>query len=324
MPFCEGISILRRKNSILAILIFLIAVSVWPQTDIRQFDQITLIAAEKDMKAGMYLAELLTDRIDQFQIKMGLFPEFRYTIHIAANDKEYQRFTGNAGGIIEFSDAFYSRKDQTAYVRNPADLHSLDKTITILMHEYIHAFVFRYFRNAPLWFHEGMAVYFTEGLPYERFLSFIQLYVFGDMPSLNDMTDHYPKNPVEWEAFYMKSAYAIDYMLKTNPRQFFRFWDSALPVRDFDRSMLVGFQASKERIGARFDEYLRSKVRLEMLVGVSIIIWTLMPFLAIIAWIRKKFVNRKIHREWERLSPAENTDPQLQEDTGATDDPAIR
>ncbi len=289
------------------------SISVWAQTEIREMGRITLIAAQKDMKAGMYLAEKLSDRIDTFEVKMGLFPKFVYRIHVAANDREYQRYTGNSGGIIEFSNAFYSRRDQTAYVRNPADLHDLDGTVTILLHEYIHAFVFRYFRNAPLWFHEGMAVYYTEGLPYDRFLSFLQLYLFGEVPMLNDMVDRYPKNPVEWEAFYMKSAYAVDYMLKTSPRQYFTLWDSALPVRDFDRSMLSGFQASKESFGHRFDEYLRKKMRLEMLIGFSLVIWTLLPFLVIIAWIRKKILNRKIRKDWEAL-----------ENAGATDDPSLR
>ncbi len=277
------------------------AVSLCAQTEIRKLDRITLIAAKKDMKAGMYLAEKLSMRIEGFEEKMGLYPQFPYRVHVAANDKEYAKFSGNAGGIIEFSNAFYSRKDHTAYVRNPADLHDLDGTVTILLHEYIHAFVFRYFRNAPLWFHEGMAVYYAEGLPYQRFLAFLQLYLFGGVPRLNEMIDGYPKNPVEWEAFYMKSAYAVDYMLKENPRQYFTMWDSALPVRDFDRSMLRGFQASKERFGNRFDEYLRRKMRLELLVGFSIVIWTILPFLVIIAWIRKKILNRRIHKGWEQM-----------------------
>lgn len=302
----------------------LLIASIWSQTEIRKLDHITLIAAEKDMKAGMYLAERLTDRIEKFQIKMGLFPEFNYRIHIAANDRQYRDFTGQSGGIIEFSAAFYSQRNQTAYVRNPVDLHNLDHVVTVLMHEYIHAFVFKYWRNAPLWFHEGMAVYYTEGLPYNRFVSFLQLYLFGEVPALNDMVKRYPKNPVEWEAFYMKSAYAVDYMLKKSPRQFFTLWDNALPIRDFNRAMLIGFQASADRFGQEFDEYLAKKMRMEMLVGFSLVIWMLLPFLMIIAWIRKKITGRRIQREWESVQAKADQTQAAQENTPATDDEESR
>ncbi len=307
--YSKGISNLPKRISLLTVFLLLISASLLAQTEIRQLDRITLIAAQQDMQAGEYLAKKVSAHIDRFQIKMGLFPRFSYRIHIARDDSQYREFTGSAGGIIEFSNAFYSHKDQTAYVRNPADLHDLDHVVTVLFHEYIHAFVFRYWKDAPLWFHEGMAVYYTEGLPYSRFLSFIQLYIFGEVPRLNDMSDHYPKNPVEWEAFYMKSAYAIDFMLKKYPRQYFTLWDYALPHRDFNRAMRAAFMASPENIGAQFDEYLRKKMRMEMLIGFSMLIWMFMPFLVFIAWIRKKFINRRIRRNWELL---ENTDETIE------------
>ena len=125
--------------------------------------------------------------LDDFHRKLGQYPELPVKIFILAEDAEYYRFARTSSEIIEFSRAFYSSRTGTIYLRNPREQRNFVQINRILLHEYIHHFVSHYWVNVPLWFTEGMAVYFSGDLNMDREINFVKNYILGNSLKLEQM-----------------------------------------------------------------------------------------------------------------------------------------
>jgi len=217
---------------------------------------------------------------------------------LAENSKEYTSFTKNRKGIIEFSNAMYNQKENRIYLRSPGELGSYTKINKVLLHEYIHAFVGYYFQKVPLWFNEGMAVYFSADLGYDRELNFIWNRLAGNTLPLNKMVSKYPKNQVEWESFYAKSGLAVKYLATKKKANFYRFWEMAEKGNSFPKSFRMVFYQSFQGFSNSFEVYAKRHFHFGILFASSSLLWGVMPFVFLIAVLRKKLKTRRIAKEW--------------------------
>lgn len=231
---------------------------------------------------------------------MGAYLDEPINIKIAADKKEYETWTENGSAILEFSQAFYDRKSDTIHLRNPSEWKNLSHLRRLLLHEYIHHFVGHFWKNPPLWFNEGMAVYFSGDMGFERELNFARNYILGNSRTLNMMKYGYPRNQIEWESFYAKSGLAVKYIYLKKRVEFYRIWDLAKPDHDFDSAFFKAFQMSTEEFSRQFENYAKTHFRVEILLASSGIIWSLLPLVLIVAVVRKKIINRRKLKVWER------------------------
>lgn len=279
------------------------------------FTDFDILFTQKDIKYVQKIAPILSDGIDDFQRQLGQYPDFKITIKIAADNREYHEFTSGSNGIIEFSEAFYSSRNKTIYLRNPAELKNFTNLYRILLHEYIHAFIDHYWQDAPLWFHEGMAVFFSNDLSLDREFNFIKNYLLGNSRKLIEMERNYPENRIEWESFYAKAGMAVKYLFQNRRADFFRFWDDAFPHRNFKISFQRIFLMSPSGYSLLFEDYSRTHFRMEILLASTGIIWSIFPLILIIGWIRKKIVNRRIIGQWQaedkKKTAGENEDERI-------------
>ncbi len=257
------------------------------------FDNIYLEYHEADGRIAAVLGKRLADDIGDFQKKIGQYPELETHIIIAANHEEYRTFLQEGMEIQEFSQALYRRSTNTIYIRNPRDNLRYDTLSKILLHEYIHSFVYHYFSNAPLWFHEGMAVYFSEDFSHNRELGLVRDYLFGNTLPLSRMRDSYPGNRIEWEAFYAKSALAVRYLFQNKPSQFYQLWQAAKPYSKFNGAFLRNFKYTPLDFSIYFEEYCKTHFRSEIILALSGMIWLLFPFLFIIGYLRRRQKSKK-------------------------------
>ncbi len=256
--------------------------------EVLEYDNIYLEYQGEDGRIAAELGKRLAKEIGDFQKKTGHYPELETHIIIAANREEYKTFLQKGVEIQEFSQAFYKRSTNTIYIRNPHDNLRYDTLSKILLHEYIHSFVYHYFINAPLWFHEGMAVYFSNDFSHNRELGLARDYLFGNTLPLSQMRKSYPENRIEWESFYAKSALAVRYLFQNKPGQFYQLWQVARPSSKFNAAFLKSFKYTPLDFSIYFEEYCETHFRSEIILALSGMIWLLFPFLFIIGYFRRR------------------------------------
>lgn len=260
---------------------------------------ITIKSSPQHQEFAHNLLLTLNKNIDKFQRKIGVYPEFALDIVLAENSDEYSAFTKHRTGIIEFSNAMYNQKQNTIYLRSPAELGSYAKINKVLLHEYIHAFVGHYFKKVPLWFNEGMAVYFSDDLGYDRELNFIWNRLAGNTLPLNKMVSGYPKNQVEWESFYAKSGLAVKYLATKQKPNFYRFWEIAEQRKNFPTAFRMSFFQTYQAFSNSFQNYAKRHFHYGILFASSSLLWGIMPFVFLIGVLRKKIKTRRIAKRWK-------------------------
>jgi len=280
--------------------LFLFLIFIFSSSFAAEFtlDSITITSSPQHQEFAQNLLLNLNKNIEKFQRKIGVYPDFELDIIMAENSKEYTTFTKNRKGIIEFSSAMYNQKENTIYLRSPGELGSYSKINKVLLHEYIHAFVGHYFKKVPLWFNEGMAVYFSNDLGYDRELNFIWNRLAGNTLPLNKMVSRYPENQVEWESFYAKSGLAVKYLATKQKPNFYRFWELAEKKRSFPAAFRMSFFQSYQMFSNNFQNYAKRHFHFGLLLASSSLLWGVMPFVFLIAVLRKKLKTRRIAKAW--------------------------
>ena len=246
-----------------------------------------------------------------FQKSVGVYLDSPITIRIAADKKEFSNWTGSDSGILEFSQAFYDSRTETIYLRHPAELKSLVLLQRILLHEYIHHFVGKLWKHSPLWFNEGMAVYFSGDMGMDRELNFAKNSILGNSRPLGMMRHSYPRNRLEWESFYAKSGLAVKYLYSQKRVEFYRLWDFSGKDANFDSAFLKAFLMSVNDFSGFFEDYAKSHFRLEILLASTGMIWTILPLVLIIGAIRRKILNRKKLQVWEKEADQDSAPPEI-------------
>ncbi len=285
------------KKLIFFLLLFVTTISTF-YASVQTFENITLSGKQKDIEIIQKVLWQFDDDIRNFQRSVGSYLDSKINIKIAADKEEYNTWTKGNGKVIEFSQAFYNRKTNTIFLRHPSELKSLTALRRILLHEYIHHFVGKFWRNPPLWFNEGMAVYFTGDLGFEREMNFARNYVLGNSRSLEMMKYHYPRNQIEWESFYAKSGLAVKYLYQKK-QEFYRLWDNSIPDGEFENAFRKSFLMTTRDFSIIFEEYARTHFRAELLLASTGMIWSILPLVLIAGVIRKKIKNRKQLKVWK-------------------------
>ena len=285
------------KKLIFLLLLFVTTISTF-YASVQTFENITLSGKQKDIEIIQKVLMQFDADIRNFQRSVGSYLDSKINIKIAADKEEYNTWTKGSGKVIEFSQAFYNRKTNTIFLRHPSELKSLTALKRILLHEYIHHFVGKFWRNPPLWFNEGMAVYFTGDLGFEREMNFARNYVLGNSRSLEMMKYHYPRNQIEWESFYAKSGLAVKYLYQKK-QEFYRLWDNSIPDGEFENAFRKSFLMTTRDFSIIFEEYARTHFRAELLLASTGMIWSILPLVLIAGVIRKKIKNRKQLKVWK-------------------------
>ncbi len=253
----------------------------------------------RDSKIVLQLSKNIWSDVSEFQKAISFYPDLKAEIVIAPDSNFYQSLIEGYSGLIEFSEAHYATGKKTIYIRNLRDLSNLNRLRTIILHEYIHLFIDNYFTDAPLWFHEGMAVFFSNDLSYDKELLFAKEHLLGSSLTLNEMATNYPAEAVRWSQVYTKSALALQYLKSNYKEGFYQFWDYADQGLDFNQAFIRAFNISPSQFSQLFENYLARKYRIEIILASTSVIWGILPLILLLSWLRKKFLNRKIKKAWE-------------------------
>jgi len=238
------------------------------------------------------IAGPLTRRIEKLHLNLGVQTSDAVDIFILPDRQTYRLKTVGKGKIVEFSEAFYSRVERRIYVRSPDQIN--DDYLQILIHEYIHWLLDTIFLDAPLWFHEGMATYFSGQFGFDKHVTFLQMRFWGRYLKLNDMQRFYPANQSDWQLFYLTSSLSIHYIMSKRLDEWNRLWDIVAWAREdgrllrFHRVFQDAFGQSVGSFALSYDRFARSLAFQYIFYGVNVLIFTLMPLIIVIGWLKRR------------------------------------
>lgn len=293
-----------------------------------RYGDIRVWSAPKDTAYANIIVKKLHQRINAFQIQLGVYPVKPLVIKILPNRKEYKILTSGKGKLVESSEAFYSPSEQIIYVRSP-DQISMESYDNVLMHEYIHWFLDETLTNVPLWFHEGMAFYFSGQFNFQAYYDFTRYRFMGYHISLNDMEINYPVDKNYWNMFYLTSAFAISNLETKRNLQWQEFWNivgfiynrssnTQSTKSNFIRVFNSAFQMSLFAFSKDYDKTLKRYGWQFPFVGINAIIFALLPLVIISAWLRNR---RRMKSLTDHTEVIDNVidNPEYETHSGETD-----
>jgi hypothetical protein len=263
-----------------------------------RYGDIRVTAAPKDTSYAMLVVKKLHQRINAFQMQLGVYPTRTLDLKIVPSRQEYKRITYGKGKLVESSEAFYSPHDRVIYVRSPEQVSQMIYD-ALLMHEYIHWFLDETLDNVPLWFHEGMAMYYSGQFGFQTYYDFSRYRFMGYKLSLSGMAYNYPSDKSYWSMFYLTSVFAVNSMATKYHAKWLDFWDMVsyhynrtVPggnVRsDFTQTFYASYKMSLFAFSRDFDKTIKRYGWQFPLIGINAIIFSLLPFVVLAGWLRSR------------------------------------
>ena len=169
---------------------------------------------ENDEKIIAQIKNELSDRIIQLQQTIRSLRDLEITINIAPNPSIYAEWILGKHIVFENSIGYAELETNQIYIKNLSSLPGKPELITLLMHEYIHLYIYDHFPDAPLWFHEGMAHYFSSPINLEQIYywwtnAFKKGYLLDQFPYT------YPENEEELTPYYFQSFLIFRHLMQT-------------------------------------------------------------------------------------------------------------
>ncbi len=287
--------------SISFILFFLFSCSITTLYSYNNYENYIRVRVyhEKDERFISEIKTNLAKSIVEFQMKIKSFPDIETIINIAPDEETFNNWLKSKRIVFENTQAFCDLEKSEIFVRNPKYLGDKRKLIQVLLHEYIHLFINYHWTDAPLWFHEGMAVYFSEGLNFNYVFNFMSTYAFHQNYLLKKYAYKYPENKADLIPFYFQSAFLIKKTLDESPNKLYNLFDHSGFNQRFSSSFLTAFNKTQEEFLFDFEKKIIRFFYFNLYFGFLSSLWIALPIVLIIARIRKKFKNKEILEKWE-------------------------
>jgi hypothetical protein len=255
--------------------------------------------SEKDEKFITPIKEDLSALIVPFQNKLRSVQDIHITINIAPDRKTYNEWVKNSAVVFQNSVGFTELLENQIFIKNPLELKGHKQMMNLLLHEYIHIFINSHWGDAPRWFHEGMAGYFSEDVSLNSIFNFMTNNAFHNKFLLAQYAYAYPEHKMNLEPFYFQSALLIKRAYEEDSQRFEKLFE----IGEIDHRFVTAFQAafnmSTDDFLANFNKYLNHFFKVSIYIGILILSWLLFPILLIIAKFRKDYQTKKLLAEWE-------------------------
>jgi len=277
----------------LLVLLCLPLIAIKIDYPIRASSDIASVHAIDSRRDYTLILDELHSRADALQRELGIYTTRSAQIYIIDDPDLYKGLSLGKNSIVEFSDAFYSSAEERIYIRSREQISG--SYHQVIFHEYMHWLLDQLFESAPLWFHEGMATYYSGQLGYDRYLSFIRASFWGKSSDLFLLSFNYPKEQQDWDNYYLSSYFALKWMRDKNPESWKRFWDHTAGYwrrgyrTDFISAFRIVYGQSLWSFNQTFRAYTRSLATQYLVIAINSLILAMLPAVLIIAYrIRRK------------------------------------
>ncbi len=267
----------------------------------------------------------LDERIGQFQMSLGVYPDSKAEIYIVPDRANYQALGRGRGAIVEFSEAFYSSRERRIYVRSADQIPR--NYGGLILHEYTHWFLDEVLIGAPLWLHEGLATEQGGQLGLDRYYYYVRERFWGNRMDLFKLAYSYPQRSEDWEIYYLTSYFATRYMGEKSPDVWRLFWNIVATNNRrgertrFTEAFAQAYHSNLHTFNLDFAAASKRQAWIYLITGFSSLVFALMPFLVILAMLRQR-KKMKALPDLE-LPPEEELEPESEEEQEPLDSSEI-
>ena len=255
--------------------------------------------SEREERVVPFIQRELAKGIVNFQYEMRSFPDIDVTIHIAPNREMYQDWVTERNIKLPNTMGFADLNNNNIYIQNPRYIRGNRQLIDLLLHEYIHIFVHHHFNDAPLWFHEGMAWYYSTSISLNQTFQFMSNNAFNSNYLLIRYSYNYPENTANIEPFYFQSAMLLRKINEEYRNQLFSLIDFGAQGQSFTEAFMNSFFMTDIEFLNIFESDLQVFFKMNVYKGLILLTWLSFPIFLIIARIKKNRRTREILAQWE-------------------------
>ena len=257
------------------------------------------VFSDKDVRFIDLIKDELSDRIVKFQFEIKSFPDIDIVINVAPDKATYNNWVRGKEKVFENSSAFTNLKTYEIFIKNPTQFYDNRKFINVLLHEYIHIFVDYHFTDAPLWFHEGMANYFSEKQTLNQTFNYVRNNAFNKNYLLIKYAYRYPEQKANIEPYYFQATLIIKRTYEDKMKNFINLFYYAEEHSRFSDAFLAAFGKSQEEFLRNFEKEMNNFFKTHFYIGIMLLTWSLFPIFLIIAKIKQNRRTKKLLEKWD-------------------------
>ena len=257
------------------------------------------VFSDKDVRYIDNIKSELSDRIVKFQFEIKSFPDIDIVINVAPDKATYSSWVRGKEKVFENSSAFTNLKTYEIFIKNPTQFSDSRKFINVLLHEYIHIFIDYHFKDAPLWFHEGMANYFSEKQTLNQTLNYIRNNAFNKNYLLIKYAYRYPEQKANIEPYYFQATLIVKRTFEDKMNNLINLFYSSEEYDKFSEAFFAVFGKTQEEYLRNFEKEINNFFKTHFYIGIMLLTWSLFPIFLIIAKIKQNRRTKRLLQKWE-------------------------
>lgn len=255
----------------------------------------------KDEKNAQNIAERFDKIIWSVNREIGFYNISGIKVLLCSSNDEFTDLMTLSGKLPDQTVAFAVPKFKTITLKNPKDMPAKSDYYKILKHEYCHILLHHIAPQSriPLWFDEGFAQYFAKQWNFTKEVEFLMDALQGNTLNLSKYNYHYPKYKNKVGMFYLQSYYNFKKLIADYDFvKFQKFLEMLNQTEKFSISFYRIYGCTVQQFLEKVQNSIKPHLILALFYSGFGFIWTLIPFLLLIAFIRKQIKKRRVEKRW--------------------------
>lgn len=296
---------IKRINIIILIIIlsviFVLSIRAenWSNIDSVHF----VIYHINNRKRALEVRNICEDFYVEVTDKFGVEPDRKIEIWIS-NSEEQFRSTVNAPISDWAVGAAYPLRGRIV-IQNPTFIEDRHFELSrIVKHEIVHVmlglYVGRNLRKIPLWFNEGLAMYFSEGWSISRHWTILGNVVTKSIIPLEDLSDRFPRNTARAQLAYAESHNAVSMIVrKYGWRNIQKIISEINKGKDFSQAFSDVTGVKLSDFEEKWMDSLNKNYKWISILSSSMVIWVVISVGFIFAYLKYRKVMHDRMEQWE-------------------------
>ncbi len=213
-------------------------------------------------------------------------------------------FASHAGYTMPFWVNGFTQFPENKIVLKTPDFSNtnLNQFKKLIIHEVIHSLQSQYIPLSltPTWFNEGLAVYYSDIYNLNDRIIISKALVRNNIIPIDMISNFLDMNPAEAVLAYAESSSIIEFIIQNNGTESIK--NILLNIKEgktFSEAFEMVTNIELNQLQYYWKIYITKKYSWIFLLDIQYIIWLFFPFLLILAFIRMKFKNKVIIKNWD-------------------------
>ncbi len=217
------------------------------------------------------------------------------------SEKQFRKYTGPslpswANGVTLFP--------QGVVVIKTPDLSrsTLKNYRTTIVHELVHIIQGQQvpLNLTPVWFNEGLAVYFSEDYNLRSKIILSRAIAKKKLIPLNELSDILNFGDLKAELAYDESASVIEYLVQVYGFKVLKeIFENMRSGNRFEKSITIATDIDYSNFSYFWERYVSRTYRWIFILDIQYILWLIMSLLLILAYLSIRRRNRETAKTWE-------------------------